>query len=213
MFGLLGASENVVFVSALILMLLIGLVQLVGLGGDFGADVHVDGGIHPDLDGDIGGAPFGWLGFGHVPLMVLMVVFLAIFGTTGLIIEQASHDALGQLLTPLVAVPVAIAAALPLTGISAHMLARILPRDETTAVSLDALVGESARIVTGRAAQGSPARARVEDGFGQAHYVMVEPNSPDQIFEEGEAILLVRREDGLFRAISRGDHRLPRLGV
>lgn len=42
---------------------------------------------------------------------------------------------------------------------------------------------------------------------------MVEPNAPDQVFEEGEAILLVRREDRLFRAISRGDHRLPQIGV
>ena len=71
----------------------------------------------------------------------------------------------------------------------------------------------AARIVTGRAEQGSPARARVEDRHGQAHYVMVEPNNPAESFAEGEAILIVRREGNIFRAISRGDHRLPYLGA
>ncbi|OYY77488.1 MAG: hypothetical protein B7Y43_10505 [Sphingomonas sp. 28-62-20] len=207
MFAVLGASESVVFVSALILMLLIGAVQLVGLGGHFGIDAHVDADVDAEID------LLGWLGVGTLPLMILIVVFLALFGTTGLIIEQASHDWLGTFLPPLIAGPAALVAALPLTGFSARGLARILPRDFTTAVSLDTLVGETGKIVTGRASHGSPARARVEDLHGQAHFVMVEPNASDQILEEGEAILLVRRENDLFRAISRGDHRLPQLGV
>lgn len=211
MFALLGASENVAFVSALSLMVLIGLVQLSGLVGHLGIDADVDGDVQADMGG--GANLLGWLGFGRVPLMVLLVVFLGIFGITGLLVEQVSKDVFGALLSPLLAIPGALVAALPLTGLSARVLARILPRDETTAVSLDSLVGESARIVTGRAAAGSPARARVEDIYGQSHFVMVEPNSPDQVFEEGEVILLVRREDTVFRAISRGDHRLPYIGV
>ena len=211
MFALLGASQNVAFVIALVLMMLIGLVQLVGLAGHFGIDAHVDGGV--DVDADVDFDILGWLGFGRVPLMVLLTLFLGIFGVTGLLVEQLSHDLLGAFLSPLFAVPAVFAATLPMTGAAARLIARILPRDETTAVSLDSLVGEYARIVTGRAAAGSPARARVEDVHGQAHFVMVEPNSRDQVFEEGEAILLVRREDNLFRAISRGDHRLPHIGV
>ena len=46
---------------------------------------------------------------------------------------------------------------------------------------------------------------------GQHHYVMVEPDNDGQQLEEGETILLVRREGQLFRAISYGDHYLPRL--
>lgn len=209
MLAFLGASENVAFVSAIILMLLIGVVQLIGLGGHFDSDAHGDLHAHADGDFDL----LGWLGFGKLPLLMLLVIFLASFGAIGLIGQQACHDLTGGLLSAWIAIPAALAAALPFTGFSARVLARILPRDYTTAVSLDVLVGEVARIVTGRAIQGSPARARVEDQYGQAHYVMVEPNSPDQIFEEGEAVLLVRREEGLFRAISRGDRRLPHIGV
>jgi hypothetical protein len=42
---------------------------------------------------------------------------------------------------------------------------------------------------------------------------MVEPDNPGQVFEEGEQVLLVRRDDNCFRAISRGDSHLPRLGA
>jgi hypothetical protein len=40
---------------------------------------------------------------------------------------------------------------------------------------------------------------------------MVEPDRSGAVFEEGEQVLLVRREGDLFRAISRGDFHLPRL--
>lgn len=197
----LGASENVVFVTAILLMLLIGLVQLIGLGdltGDH-ADVHADG----DL--------LSWLGVGQLPLLMLLVVFLTIFGVAGLILQQAVTDGFGAPLDAWIAVPVVAVASLPLTGVAARGLARILPRDHTTAVPLEVLIGTTAQVITGRATLGSPARARAEDHHGQAHYVMVEPDRSGQVFEEGEQVLLVRREGELFRAISRGDFHLPRL--
>lgn len=209
MLSFLGASENIAFVSAIVLMLLIGVVQLVGLGhffhGDADAhvDLHVDGHAHLDI--------LSWLGLGRLPLLMLLVVYLTLFGILGLIGEQLSHDLLGTLQPAWIAVPAAGAAALPLTGLAARGLAVILPRDQTTAIDIDLLVGKRARIVTGIARSGSPARARAEDQFGQVHYVMVEPNEAGQALEEGEAVLLVRREAHLFYAVSRGDHRLPRL--
>jgi hypothetical protein len=196
----LGASENVVFVTAIVLMLLIGLVQLIGLGGP-GADIDTDG----DLD------LLSWLGVGRLPLLMVLVVFLAVFGVGGLILQQALLDLTGAPLDAWIAVPAVALAALPLTGFAARGLARILPHDHTTAVPLEALIGKSAQVVTGRATLGSPARARAEDHHGQAHYVMVEPDRSGAVFEEGEQVLLVRREGDLFRAISRGDFHLPRL--
>lgn len=198
MFAFLLAPENIVFVSALVLMLLLGLVQAIGLSGDADFDA-------PDwLD---------WMGFGRVPLLVVLVLLLASFGLIGLVGQQIAADVAGTLLPWWIAVPGAGALALPATGLSARLLAPILPRDHTTAIDVGDLVGSQAHIVTGRAATGSPARARVEDWHGQAHYLMVEPDNADQIFEEGERVLLVRREGGVFRAIAYGDHHLPRLGV
>ena len=205
MLAFLGASENVAFVTAIVLMLLIGVVQLIGLGdhlgGDFDADLHVDGDFNL----------LSWLGVGRLPLLMLLIVFLAIFGIAGLILQQAVSDWAGAPLDAWVAGPAVAIAALPLAGFAARGLARILPHDHTTAVPLEVLIGTTAQVVTGRATLGSPARARAEDHHGQAHYVMVEPDQSGQVFEEGERVLLVRREGDLFRAISRGDFRLPRL--
>lgn len=198
MFAFLSAPENIVFVSALVLMLLLGVVQAIGLSGDADFDA-------PDwLD---------WMGFGRVPLLVVLVLLLASFGLIGLIGQQIAADMAGALLPLWIAVPGAGALALPATGLSARLLAPILPQDHTTAIDVEDLVGSSAHIVTGRAATGSPARGRVDDWHGQAHYVMIEPDNDGQVFEEGERVLLVRRENGVFRAIAYGDHHLPRLGI
>lgn len=207
MLSFLAAPENVAFVTAILLMLLIGLVQLIGLGDHLGGHADVDLHLHADGDLDL----LGWLGFGRLPLLMLLVVFLALFGIVGLMLQQAMHDWAGAPLNPWIAVPAVGLASLPLTGLAARGLARILPRDFSTAVPLEILIGGSAQIVTGRATQGSPARARAEDPHGQVHYVMVEPDLAGQAFEEGERVLLVRREGECFRAISRGDFRLPSL--
>ena len=200
MFEFLGASQNVLFSAAIVLMLLIGVVQLIGFG-------HFDVDAHADLDGDL----LGWLGVGRLPLLMLLVVFLASFGILGLIGQQLSHDWLGALQPLWISAPAAAVAALPVTGITARLLARVLPSDYTTAIPIEDLLGRAATVVVGRAVPGSPARARVQDHFGQAHYVMVEPDNAGQSFEEGETVLLVRREGDAFRAITRGDHRLPHI--
>ena len=128
MLEVVGASESIVFVSALVLMLGIGALELIGIGGA-GADL--------DVDGDV----LSWLGVGRLPFLLLLVVFLAAFGTLGLVAQQASRDLTGALLSPWIAGPAAAIAALPLTGLLARGLARILPTDHTTAIPLDALVG------------------------------------------------------------------------
>jgi len=195
----LGQSETVIFTSALALMVLIGIVEAIGLGG---SAVQIDG--HADLDG---GDWLGWLGVGRLPLLMVLVVFLCAFGVIGLSGQQLFASLSGALLSPWLAAPAAAAAALPVTGLLARGLARILPRDETTAINVDELVGLRATIVTGRAARGCPARARVRDRFGMDHYVMAEPDNDGQVFGEGEEIILVRREPHVFRAISEGRTR------
>lgn len=209
MAAFLFATENIIFVSAIVLMLLIGAVQAIGIAGDFDLDIHGDA----DLSGWLGLGWLGlsWLGLGRLPLLMLLAIFLALFGMIGLIGQHLLLDFAGAMLSPLIAAPAAFLASLPLTGFAARSLAPLLPRDQSSAVPLDALTGSFARIVTGVARSGSPARARVEDVYGQAHYVMVEPDNAGQTLEEGETILLVRREEHVFRAISHGDHYLPRL--
>ncbi|SNS59870.1 Protein of unknown function [Sphingomonas laterariae] len=195
MLEFLGAGENLAFAVALAVMLLIGAVEAVGLSAGMA-------GHEIDLDGD--GDWLGWLGVGRIPLLMLLCVLLACFGLIGLIGQQIALSTVGALLPGWIAAPAAGVAALPVTGLIARGLGRILPQDETTAIDIGELVGLSATIVVGRAAQGSPAKARVRDYHGLTHYVMVEPDNHGHSFGEGEEILLVRREGNVFRAIATG---------
>ncbi|HEU0097238.1 MAG TPA: YqiJ family protein [Allosphingosinicella sp.] len=195
MLDFIAAPANLPFSVALLVMLMIGAVEALGLGAsavhlDIDADAHVEGG------GDL----LGWLGVGRVPLLMLLVVFLAVFGLFGLALQQVAGP-----LSPGLAAAIAAVAALPLTGIGARGLARIMPHDETTAVSLDTLVGKRGAITIGTARRGSPAQARVRDAHGQPHYVMVEPHDDAHPHGEGETILLVRREGNIFIAIGEAD--------
>ncbi|MEP6011570.1 MAG: OB-fold-containig protein, partial [Parasphingorhabdus sp.] len=97
---------------------------------------------------------------------------------------------------------------LPVTGILSRPLSRIIPKDETTAVSIDDLTGRRATIDIGTAKPGFPARAKAKDRHGYSHALMVEPDSDDGIFNAGEEVLLVRREDDIFKAVAVGTHWL-----
>jgi hypothetical protein len=202
MLDFLLASENFPFSVALLVMLLIGVVEAIGLGASAAhLDVHADGG------GDL----LAWLGFGRVPLLILIVVFLALFGMIGLTLQQVVTALAGVPMAPWNAAALAGLAALPLLGISARGLARVLPGDETTAVSLDSLLGKRATILVGTARRGSAARAQVRDTHGQVHHVMMEPLGDAEAIAEGGTALLVRREGDLFIGLVEGDAHLPRL--
>ena len=168
--------HNMPFAAALVIMLILAVVQLIGIA-DFGdADV--------DLDADADGMPdagmldglLTLLGIGRVPLTIWLALFLFLFAGIGLSIQELAASLTGSPLYSWLAALIAGVAALSVTGIFARPLGRIMPKDHTTAVSTDSLVGRRARITDGIARQASPARARVKDVHGQSHYVMVEPH-------------------------------------
>jgi len=193
------APENLPFAVALVLMLMIGAVEAVGLGVG-AAGIDADGDVHGDA-GDL----LGWLGVGRIPLLMVIVVLLALFGLIGITLQQLAEALLGRPLSPWIAGPAAFVAALPLTGLCARGLARILPGDETSAISLDDLVGRRATIIVGTARTGCPARASVRDRHGLTHYVMVEPTDDRQSVGEGGSVLLVRREGDIFIGLPEGE--------
>ena len=193
------SGDNVPFFAALLLMLLIGLVEALGLGGG----AVLGDGIDTDLDGDIDGhaSLLNWLNVGKLPLLMLIVVFLFSFGLVGLILQQLIAGIFGKPGPWWLAVPLAVAAALPFTRLFGRVVSRILPSDETTAVARETLVGRWATIVTGKAQVGSAAQARVRDVHGQTHYVMIEPDDAGEVFEEGSQVIIVRHAGARFFAI------------
>lgn len=199
MWAFLLSPDNVPFVAALVLMLLIGAVEALGLGGGMAAGEGIE-----VLDGDVNvetPSLLSWINVGRLPLLMLIVVFLFGFGMTGLIGQRMVAGVIGQPGPWFLAAPLAFAVALPVTRVFGRGVARIMPRDETTAVSRDSLVGRVAVIVTGEAAQASAAQARVRDEHGQVHYVMVEPDTAVDVFKQGSSVLLVRHAGAKYFAI------------
>jgi len=196
------------FAAALVLMALLALVQGAGLAGfDLNTDNEVDAEGAAPADG-----LSSLMGLGVVPFMVWLACLLFLFAMLGLGMQALLEDLLGAPLNRWVSAALAAIAALPATALIVRPLARILPRDETTAVGLDSLVGRRATITIGRALAGSPARAMVKDRFSHPHHVMVEPHDGSSEIREGEIVLLVRREGETFYGMPLQDRQLAPIG-
>jgi hypothetical protein len=204
------ADHNLPFAVALAVMVLLALLQALGLGGLF-ADADADADHDASSGGGLADGLLAFLGIGRVPFMIWLASFLLLFAGIGVGVQGLSDGLLGAPLDRWVAAAIAAVAALPVTGGLVRPLARILPGDETTAVGLDSLVGRRARIMTGRAAAGHPARAQVHDHFGQPHLVMVEPHEEGSEMLEGDEVLLVRRESETFYEVALQERRLSPL--
>ena len=107
----------------------------------------------------------------------------------------------GYLLPGFAAAVMVFFISLPFVRMFGGLLARIIPKDETDAVSEDSFIGRTATITLGRASKGSPTRAKLTDHHGTTHYIMVEPDIDDEIFEQGSSVLLVSRVGAVFKAI------------
>jgi hypothetical protein len=192
------AAETWPFTAATFLMLLIAIVEGVAMV----AGATLSGMLQhhlPDPWDNLHG-PFdkllGWLYVGRVPFLVLLVLFLAGFALTGFGLNLVAHRFIGAWVSPIVSVPAAFFATLPIVRILGAGLARLIPQDQTYAVSFDSLVGRVATIVGGTARRGYPAQARVPNEHGQTLYVMVEPDAEGMTFEGGERVLLTKRIAG-----------------
>ncbi|WP_346838364.1 YqiJ family protein [Microbulbifer sp. SAOS-129_SWC] len=200
---------NLLYTGALVLMLMIavleGAMTLIGVGiSDLLDNLLPDADIDVDApDTEAGGVLtrfLGWLRFGEVPALILLVAFLVAFGVTGLLLQMLAHSLVGFLLpTWLLAIPVLLLA-LPQVRFVGNLLRRFAIGDETEAVGRKSFIGRVATITIGEAAAGSPAEARFSDEFGTTHYVMVEPDV-DETFTQGEQVLLVEERGASFRVI------------
>lgn len=196
------ADYNMPFAAALVFMVLLAIVQMLGL--DFGGDADAEFDFDLDADGEgmpqagIGAATASFLGLGKVPLTAWLAVFLFAFAAIGVSGQSLAENLLGGPFDRWAAAALAALGAVPVTSALVRPLGRILPQDETSAVSRDALVGRRAIVTTGTARTASPARSKVYDQHGQAHYVMMEPHELNAEVVEGEQVLLVRREGDVF---------------
>jgi hypothetical protein len=184
---------------ALAIGLLLIAAGLEGLAVLIGASLShlLDGAVADpgDPDGAMAAA-LGWLHIGKVPLLVLIIIFLTTFGIVGFAAQLIAKDATGHFMPPLIPVGIATVSAVGAMRIFGGALSKIIPKDESNAISDASLVGRVGTVVIGIAKAGRPAQARIHDQYGTPQYVMVEPEGPDQTFEAGASVLLVRHLKG-----------------
>lgn len=179
-------------------MLGIGLIEGVGLGLG-----------HLDLDADLdaSGAEAGpglldWLGLGHdLPILVWLTSLLCCFTVVGFATQQIATAATGSPLHWGIASVVALAIGGLANAFVSVGLGRVLPSYESTIINANDLLRHRGTVLEGTASRGHPARAKVVDQFGQAHYVMVEPHDDVGVISQGESALLVAKEGAIFLAI------------
>ena len=144
----------------------------------------------------------GWLHLGRVPALVLLLLFLVGYALFGYALQKVAFNLLGGFLPAwaagLLAVPPGLATVRGLGSLVAH----IIPRDETSAVSEMSLVGRAGTISSGLARRGLAAQARVRDSHGRTHYLMVEPDIDDEVFDQGAQVLIVRKAGAFYRCIA-----------
>jgi Membrane-bound serine protease (ClpP class) len=188
------------------LLVLVGLVLLefvlllvgthfFGLLDDLLPDLHFDA----DHDHDFAfGKALYFVGFGKVPFLMVLMSFLASFGLSGYAIQSIAHKMTGGVFPLALAVPAAVVFGLMLTSRITAVLARIMPREQTTAVSDSSFVGREATVSYGTATAALPATAEVIDQHGRTHHIQLKAAAESESFEEGSKALIVRTEDGFF---------------
>jgi hypothetical protein len=189
------APESAPFTVAIIFVVLLGLIEattlLIGtsLSGLFD---HLAA-LHFDVQADSG---LGWLHLGKVPALVLLVLFLTAFAMVGFTCNSVAHHVLGSYPAPILSSTIAFLSALLVVRVCGAALARIIPGDESSAVTLDTLVGHVAVIINGTARKNYPAQARVTTEKGQTFYIRVEPESETEQFVRNDSVLLVKQISG-----------------
>jgi membrane protein implicated in regulation of membrane protease activity len=145
-----------------------------------------------------------WLNVGGVPLLVFILLALGLFSIAGFLIQDAARLVMAPLPASIAALG-AVAVALPLLRASTREVARLIPQDETYAVSLSDLIGRVGQVVVGPLDQGLPGRVRVKDVHDNWHTVTASaaPDSPP--LQKGARVLLVDCRDRLFIAIAATD--------
>ncbi len=191
------------FWVALLVVVGLGLVELVSVLLGLSASGLLDDSIgHHGPDGHEAGLLGGWMSWlnaGGVPILVLAVILLSAFAVFGFAIQGLAAGLLRPL-PAIAAMPLALGPALPVTRWLSRGIARVIPRDETNALSQADFIGLVGTVTIGPLDQGHPGAVRVKDRYNNIHTLRAKA-APGHRIETGAVVVIVDGSDGLFQAI------------
>ncbi|MCK6395913.1 YqiJ family protein [Zoogloea sp.] len=200
--SLFAADQTLPFGVAFALIIGIGLLEGIGMLISLSPSNLLDD-LIPEIDGDSGlDRVLGWLHLGKVPALVLLLLFLMGYTLFGYGLQMVARGLFGGYLPAWIAGVLAVPSGLATVRGLGALVAHIIPRDETSSVSEQTLIGRVGVIVGGTARRGFAAQARVRDAHGRSHYLMVEPDLDDDVLDEGAQVLIVSKVGAFHRCIA-----------
>jgi len=200
------------FYAFAVLLVILGL-ELVSLVLGFGFSQFIDnifdGGdiaLETDIDSDVEfengsiSKYVSWVKVKNVPVLILLIIFLATFSVTGFTLQSISNKFFDFTLPLIAAIPGAIILCLPFYRWISKTLGTKLFKEETSALFESSFVGEEVEIVVGTSRSGFPAEAKFKDMYGQLHYIMVEPEDAEIEFKQGTKVVLTEKKGSTFKA-------------
>tara|TARA_B110000116_G_C16739944_1_gene538002 strand:- start:158 stop:799 length:642 start_codon:yes stop_codon:yes gene_type:complete len=203
------ADINIGFAIALctvfVLAILEGVGMLIGLSMvnllDHISPIDLDIAIDADLPAGGLTPLLGWLCLNRLPLLIWLVLFLTSFGITGYTLNYILLTNFTANLSEFLIYGLSLILSLYATHHIGVPLSRLLPKNESSAISNNSFTGLIATITIGTAKKDSPAEASLTDCFNQKHYVLVTPDNDNEEFNQGQQVVLVEKKESLWLAI------------
>ena len=136
------------------------------------------------------------LGLGRVPFLIWFAAVLAGFGLSGYLLQSLISQLFGAPLPPFLAVLPAAFVGLWFARGYGRVLARLIPGTESSVRSKAMLNRKRGVVSQGTARAGLPAEVRVQDSFGNLHYIRAEPLDQREAIARGTEVLVLRVRQG-----------------
>ncbi|MDG5815471.1 YqiJ family protein [Chitinispirillales bacterium ANBcel5] len=201
MYELLLVKDNFPFTLALTIVLFITVLEIVSLIFGIGLEAILDT-IIPDIQIHSPEPTFlSWLGVGKVPILFVIMIFLTVFGLTGLLFQTIIYSIISFYIPWYFAAIFAFLVSLPVLKFLTSILEKNFLKDETFVVSEQSFIGKVATVIRGKARKGMPAEAKLQDKHGLTHYILLEPEESGKEFCQNEKVLIVSKEGAVFKVI------------
>lgn len=155
----------------------------------------------PGNETSLVGTVFDFFGFNTLPLSASLAIYAACFASSGLAPQIILYGILGIVVPAGLLAPVAIVVAALMTRKMTRLIAALIPKEESAAISERSLGRRRGVVTVGVAKSGQPAEVKVYDGYGNQHYLMVEPLSAQDEIHEGSEVLVLRIRNGEYRLV------------
>jgi len=196
-------DNNTYFATLLVVVLCISLLEGIMSIIGFGLSNLIDT-IFPNIDLDIDSIDnsstnsftelFGWVNKGKTPVVMFIIIALLTISLTGLFIQHTMLLITGSQLPSIIIIPLGTFLGFILTRYVSDFIGKIMPKEETEAVSRDSFIGNIGIVVSNSIHKNLPGEIKVQDIYEKTHYFNAFTNG-ENILSKNEKVLLVGLND------------------